>query len=94
MLLNKMASVVGQAFRLPVPSLAGDAPALQFRCLACAASRALYFVRFLERRAISSVVERLLHTDFQRVLTLSPNALYIGKIETPFDPIYHCQYQI
>src|ERR1700746_1053441 len=62
MLLNKMTSVVGQALRLPVPSLAGDAPAL-FRCLACAASRAPYFVRFLERRAISSVVERLLHTQ-------------------------------
>src|SRR5205823_14576087 len=45
------------------PRLAADAAALQFRHLACAARRTLYFVRFLKRRAISSVVERLLHTQ-------------------------------
>jgi hypothetical protein len=43
-LLYKMRSVVGQAFRLLVSHLAGDAPVLQFHGHACATSLALYFV--------------------------------------------------
>ena len=73
-----MAFAVGQALRLPVPSLAGDAPVLQFRFLACADPRALYFVRFLKTRAISSVVERLLHT--QEVAGSNPASRTIGKM--------------
>src|SRR5438046_7044720 len=53
----------GNLFACRHPRLAADAAALQFRHLACAARRTLYFVRFLKRRAISSVVERLLHTQ-------------------------------
>jgi hypothetical protein len=39
---------------------------------------------------IAQLVERV----FQLFLTTSRNALYIGKVQTPFDPIYQRQYQI
>jgi hypothetical protein len=42
----------------------------------------------------SSVVERSAVNGKKAFLTCIRNALYIGKIQTPFDPIYQRQYQI
>ena len=42
----------------------------------------------------SSVVERSAVNGKKAFLTCIRNALYIGKIQTPFAPIYQRQYQI
>jgi hypothetical protein len=41
----------------------------------------------------SSVVERSAVNGKRRILNVFPHALYIGKFQNAFDPIYHCQYQ-